>query len=138
MQPKSIRSAPRPGGCNGAGEFFDPDGIKLGLVAKDATGDEAQALIESGAAVVAEVCGCGGSYGDCTPEWVTRDQLRDLRRGLAPGSRVLPLKGRSGLRGQRAPGLTAVRKPPLADLVEVPIVGSAAQTPQPRRSSQRC
>jgi len=26
----------------------------------------------------------GRFNGDCTPEWVTHDQLRDLRRGLAP------------------------------------------------------
>lgn len=82
---RSGQYAPRPGGFNAAGEFFDPDGIKLRLVAEDATEDEAQALIEAGAAVVAEGCGCGGSYGDCTPEWVTHDQLRDLRRGPAPG-----------------------------------------------------
>jgi hypothetical protein len=84
--------APRPGRFNGAGEFFDPDGIKLRLVAEHATKDEAQALIESGAAVVAEVCGCGGFNGDCTPDWVTHDQLRELRRGLAP-----ELAGRDGV-----------------------------------------
>ena len=82
---RSGQYEPRPGGFNGAGEFFDPDGIKLRLVAEDATEDEAQALIDGGAVVVAEGCGCGGSYGDCTPEWVTHDQLRDLRQGLAPG-----------------------------------------------------
>ena len=52
---RSGQYAPRPGGFNGAGEFFDPDGIKLRLVAKHATEHEAQALIEAGAAV-ADVC----------------------------------------------------------------------------------
>jgi hypothetical protein len=53
-------------------------------------------------------------------------------------SRVLPLKGRSGrLRAYRAPGLAAVRKPPLADALEVPLACGAAHTQRARRSSQR-
>jgi hypothetical protein len=54
---RSGQYAPRPGGFNAAGEFFDPDGIKLRLVAEGATEDEAQALIEAGAAVVAKGAG---------------------------------------------------------------------------------
>lgn len=81
---RSGRHAPRPGRFNGAGEFFDPDGVELLLVAEDVTAEEAQELVEVGAAVAAEGCGCGGWYGGCTPEWVPDEQLQGLRRGPAP------------------------------------------------------
>ncbi|MBC9823923.1 hypothetical protein [Terrabacter sp. MAHUQ-38] len=58
---RSGQHAPRRGGFNAAGEFFDVDGSKLHRVAEDVTEEEAQKLLEAGAAVVAEGCGCGGS-----------------------------------------------------------------------------
>jgi hypothetical protein len=81
---RSGRHALRPGQFNAAGEFFDPAGVRLRLVVEDASEADAQTLVESGALVAAEECGCGGSYGDCAPEWVTPDQLRALRQGQAP------------------------------------------------------
>ncbi len=54
------------------------------LVAANATAEEAQRLIVTGAAVVAESCGCGGQFGGCAPEWVTGEQLREPRRGSPP------------------------------------------------------
>jgi hypothetical protein len=50
-------------------------------VEEDASPEEARRLVQAGALVVAEVCGCGGGYGGCTPKWVTGDQLADLRHG---------------------------------------------------------
>ena len=76
--------APRPGSFNAAGDFFDPAGRKLRLAAADIEPEQAKALVEAGAMVVAEACGCGGFSGDCTPEWVNEDQLPRLRRGEAP------------------------------------------------------
>ena len=82
--PRKGQHAPRPGRFNGAGEFFDLNGSQLSLVAENVTEEEAQALLEAGAAVVAETCGCGGAYGGCTPVWVPEDQLRELRQGSPP------------------------------------------------------
>src|SRR6478735_11621475 len=76
--------APRPGRFNGAGEFFDPSGSQLKLVAGDITEEEAQRLLEAGAAIAYEACGCGGAYGDCTPVWAPENQLRELRSGPPP------------------------------------------------------
>ena len=76
--------APRPGRFNAAGDFFDLAGRKLRLVAEDVAPGEAKALVDAGARVVAEVCGCGGFGGNCTPMWVNEEQLLRLRRGDAP------------------------------------------------------
>lgn len=81
---RSGRHASRPGRFNGAGEFFDPSGSQLQLVAENITAEEAQQLLEAGAALVAESCGCGGTYGDCTPVWATDEQLHELRSGPPP------------------------------------------------------
>jgi hypothetical protein len=78
------RYAARPGRFNGAGEFFDPAGQRLLLREDDIEVEEAQRLVDGGALVVAESCGCGGWYGDCTPEWLTDEQLRGLRNGPDP------------------------------------------------------
>lgn len=76
--------AARPGRFNGAGEFFDPTGHRLLLREEDIPVEAAQRLVDTGALVVAESCGCGGWSGDCTPEWLTDEQLRALRHGPAP------------------------------------------------------
>lgn len=85
------RFAVRPGGVNGAGEFFDPSGLQLWLQAEETTVDEAQRLVDTGALVIAEGCGCGGWYAGCTPRWVTDEQLRALRGAPSP-----TLLGRGG------------------------------------------
>lgn len=85
--------APRPGGVNGAGEFFDPDGELLHLVATSVSPGRAQRLIDAGALVVVETCGCGGGPGGCTPQWLRDDQLLSLVGGRAPrftGARSAP------------------------------------------------
>ncbi len=78
----------RPGAVNVAGEFFDPTGHQLPLQEEDASVEEAQRLVDAGALVIAEDCGCGGMFGggddSCTPQWLTSEQLRRLRRGPAP------------------------------------------------------
>ncbi|XGX79149.1 hypothetical protein LQK93_01948 [Terrabacter sp. BE26] len=76
--------APRPGGFNAAGEFFDLDGKSLHLVSEDVTEEEAQALLEAEAGVVIETCGCGGSYGGCTPQWVPDELLQGLKQSPGP------------------------------------------------------
>ncbi len=76
--------APRPGRFNGADQFFDPSGSRLKLVAESITEEEAQRLLEDGAALVSEACGCGGNYGGCTPVWATEKQLHELRSGPPP------------------------------------------------------
>jgi hypothetical protein len=76
--------APRPGRFNRAGEFFDPAGHKLLLRDEDIPVEEAQRLVNAGALVVAEGCGCGGWSGDCTPVWLSDEQLSGLRHGTAP------------------------------------------------------
>lgn len=81
---RSGQHAPRPGGFNAAGEFFDLDGKSLHLVSGDVTEGEAQTLVEAGAGVVIETCGCGGTYGGCAPRWVTDEQLHDLKGTAGP------------------------------------------------------
>ncbi|GAA2485351.1 hypothetical protein [Terrabacter carboxydivorans] len=81
---RSGQHAPRPGRFNGAGEFFDLSGSQLELVVGNVPAEEAQRLLEAGAALVSESCGCGGSYGDCTPVWATDKQLHELRSGPPP------------------------------------------------------
>lgn len=76
--------APRPGRFNAAGEFFDPDGMRLRPVQGDATPEEAQRLVSAGALVVYESCGCGGWVGSCTPRWVAEASLAALRGGPMP------------------------------------------------------
>ncbi len=79
------RNAPRLGAFNAAGEFFDLTGLVLDLVHEEVSPADAQRLVNGGASVVAEGCGCGGTYGGCSPEWVTdAEQLKQLRRGPAP------------------------------------------------------
>ncbi len=80
----SGRYAPRPGGVNGAGEFFDPDGLLLHLVAEQVSPQDAQRMVDSGAQVLIETCGCGGEPGGCTPQWLTEAQLKSLIGGHAP------------------------------------------------------
>ena len=75
--------APRPGGVNPAGEFFDLQGRKLHLEQADATEREVQEAVDAGALVVAEACGCGGG-GACAPQWLAADDLHALRGGQPP------------------------------------------------------
>ena len=67
-----------------AGQFFDPHGLELRLITRDVTGAVAQRLVDAGALVVVEECGCGAGPGGCTPWWLDDDQLRKLRGGAAP------------------------------------------------------
>ncbi len=76
--------APRPGRFNAAGDFFDLDGERLQLVAEGVTEQQAQDLCDAGASVVIETCGCGGSYGGCTPQWLPDEQLHGLKRSSGP------------------------------------------------------
>ena len=78
------QQAPRPGRFNAAGDFFDLDGNRLQLVSEDVTEEEAQNLLDAGASVVIETCGCGGSYGDCTPQWLPDEQIHDLKHSSGP------------------------------------------------------
>lgn len=41
--------APRPGGLNPAGEFFDPQGVELELQLEDASAEQAQQAVDVGA-----------------------------------------------------------------------------------------
>ncbi|MCI1261792.1 MAG: hypothetical protein LKG20_05850 [Tetrasphaera jenkinsii] len=76
--------APRPGGVNPAGEFFDPTGVKLTLRRAKASAREAQRAVDDGALVVAEACGCGGGPGGCTPVWLDSHEVRALQGGPGP------------------------------------------------------
>ena len=76
--------AVRPGARNQAGHFFDPNGVRLHLQTEDASPGEAQRQVRAGALVIAETCGCGGWFGDCTPAWLTNDQLKEIRTGPPP------------------------------------------------------
>lgn len=76
--------ASRPGGVNPAGEFFDPDGVKLELQVEDASTDQAQQAVDAGAAVVIERCGCGGGLRSCTPRWLSQKDVEALRGGQPP------------------------------------------------------
>jgi hypothetical protein len=78
------RHAVRPGKFNAAGQFFDPFGGQLALLENELSVNAAQMLVEEGAMVAAEDCGCGGSYGNCAPQWLSDEQLRVLQGGPAP------------------------------------------------------
>jgi hypothetical protein len=80
----SGQHAPRPGKFNAAGEFFDPDGLRLHPVQEAATPEEAQRLVRAGALVVYETCGCGGWVGSCAPQWLREAPLAALRQGPMP------------------------------------------------------
>lgn len=58
----------QPGGFNRLGQFFDPKGRRLECSKKEITPQQALALVESGADVAFEGCGCGGWTG-CQPSW---------------------------------------------------------------------
>ncbi|MCE1177884.1 MAG: hypothetical protein LWW86_02450 [Micrococcales bacterium] len=77
------RHAPRPGGVNSAGEFFDPRGVKLALQLADASEEQAQQAVDAGASIAIESCGCGGAPG-CTPRWLQDKDVRTLRGGQPP------------------------------------------------------
>ncbi|GAA2740957.1 hypothetical protein GCM10009868_05140 [Terrabacter aerolatus] len=81
---RSGQHAPRPGTFNAAGDFFDPHGTRLEPVRDDVTPDEAQRLVDAGALVVHEACGCGGWGAGCTPTWLGDERLAQLRRGPEP------------------------------------------------------
>lgn len=76
--------AVRPGAVNVAGDFFDPSGRRLVVESVDIGVDVAQQLVDAGALVVAESCGCGGGYGGCTASWLDDQQLRELKGGPPP------------------------------------------------------
>lgn len=80
----SGRHRKTPGTVNAAGQFSDPHGLELRLITRDVTGAVAQRLVDAGALVVVEECGCGAGPGGCTPWWLDDDQLRKLRGGAAP------------------------------------------------------
>lgn len=73
----------RPGKFNFANEFFDPDGIRLVCTKAEVTPKEALRMINEGAALAYEGCGCGG-WGGCAPEWYSEAVLVELRGGPKP------------------------------------------------------
>lgn len=77
-------NAVRPGGFNAAGEFFDPSGELLQLADEDVAPDIAQRLVDGGALVVMEECGCGGMSPGCRPRWLDASDLRRIRGGPEP------------------------------------------------------
>jgi hypothetical protein len=77
-------NAVRPGGFNAAGEFFDPSGEVLHLADEDVAPDVAQRLVDAGALVVMEECGCGGMPPGCRPRWLDASDLRRIRGGSEP------------------------------------------------------
>jgi len=75
--------AVRPGRYNSAGELFDPSGRPIRPRQECATPELAQELVNGGALVAHEGCGCGGWQG-CQPEWLTSDALTRLRWAQGP------------------------------------------------------
>ena len=87
----SREHAVRPGTYNAAGELFDPSGRPMVLEREDVTPGLAQKLVEGGALVAHELCGCGGWTG-CPPEWLPLEALARLQLAEAP-----ELVGRRGV-----------------------------------------
>ncbi|XGX79822.1 hypothetical protein LQK93_02639 [Terrabacter sp. BE26] len=75
--------AVRPGKYNAAGELFDPSGAPIRPQQEYVTPELAQELVNGGALVAHEGCGCGGWQG-CQPVWLSVDALRRVRSGQAP------------------------------------------------------
>lgn len=73
----------RPGTFNFSGEFFDLSGNVLSRSQADVTPKVAQALVDDGAVVAFEGCGCGGG-GGCAATWFTDDALDSVRGGPKP------------------------------------------------------
>lgn len=67
---------PRLGVFDLAGTLWSSDGVPLSLVEESIDTDRAMELLQLGAAVVFEGCGCGGRY--CRPEWAGEDQRKAL------------------------------------------------------------
>jgi len=81
--PKRGANSVRPGSFNSSGEFFDLSGNVLTRTSSDVTPKTARDLVDSGAVVAFEGCGCGGGNG-CGPEWFVGDVLDSLRGGPGP------------------------------------------------------
>jgi hypothetical protein len=75
--------AVRPGKYNAAGELIGPSGRPILLQQEFVTPQLAQELVERGALVAHEVCGCGGWTG-CQPSWLPEEALTRLRSAHAP------------------------------------------------------
>jgi hypothetical protein len=69
----------RAGGFNTSGQFFAPSGEQVVLKKTSVSPSEAAELVAAGALVVFEGCGCGGSAGGCTPEWLDTEQVARIR-----------------------------------------------------------
>lgn len=76
--PPGPAHAVRPGRFNLAGELFTPEGIRVVRHRASVSPARAQALVDHGAALAHEGCGCGGWAG-CAPVWFTGTALEALR-----------------------------------------------------------
>jgi hypothetical protein len=83
LTPAPGRRVPFEGAVDQAGVFRDLDGHTLELASEEITTADAQELLQAGAQVAYEECGCGGGYG-CQPIWVVGEDLAALRSGPAP------------------------------------------------------
>jgi hypothetical protein len=81
--PKRGAQSVRPGRFNSTGDFFDLSGHVLTCTTSDVTPETAQALVDDGAVIAFEGCGCGGGNG-CGPEWFVDDALASVRGGSRP------------------------------------------------------
>ncbi len=81
--PRGGATAVRPGGYNGAGEFFDPAGNLLIESQATVTPTVALELARSGAVLAFEECGCGGRA-SCSITWFGPDDVQTMAEAGLP------------------------------------------------------
>ena len=73
----------KPGRFNELGQLFDPQGRRLQRSKTAITPQQARTLVESGAELAFESCGCGGWSG-CQPSWFEPHQKKMMTESGPP------------------------------------------------------